>query len=148
MIRPQDPYTGYDRKKQKEYFFKTLAYLQEHNIPFVVANLPMHKTFLAGLQAKPGYEEFRAMMAETATRHGNEIFNQDHGLLLEEFQDEDFLDGDHLCYSGAKKFSAAFADYLAGAGFRFNSSEDVPNAATTTASRNQTVAGLSVAARP
>ncbi|GEM_PF-6183270 len=111
-------------EKQKEYFFKTLAYLQERQIPFVVANLPMHKNFLAGMKAKPAYEEFSAVMAEIESSHGAEIFNKDHALLVNELRDEEFLDGDHLCYPGAKKFSSAFADYLAGAGFGFNSNRN------------------------
>jgi hypothetical protein len=108
---------------QKEYFLKTVAYLQEQEIPFVVAHPPMHKNFLAGLQAKPVYEEFRAIMAEVESQHRAKIFNPDHVLLMNELQDEEFLDGDHLCYSGARKFSAAFADYLREAGFRLNATE-------------------------
>ncbi len=112
---------------QKEYFLKTVAYLQERQILVVVAHLPMHKNFLAGLQAKPVYEEFRAVMAAIETQHGVKIFNQDHTLLVNELQDEEFLDGDHLCYSGAKKFSSAFADYLLEAGFRSRLSQVASN---------------------
>jgi hypothetical protein len=111
-------------EKQKEYFLKTLTYLQERKIPVVVANLPMHKNFLAGMKAKPAYEEFTAVMAEIESRHGVEIFNKDHALLVDELGDEEFLDGDHLCYPGAKKFSSVFADYLADAGFRFDANRN------------------------
>lgn len=108
---------------QQEYFLKTVAYMQEQGIPFVVAHPPMHKNFLAGLKAKPVYEEFRAIMAAVESEPGVRVFNADHLLLLNELRDEEFLDGDHLCYSGAKKFSAAFADYLRKAGFQMNPSE-------------------------
>jgi hypothetical protein len=106
--------------KQKEYFLKTLAYLQEQNIPFVLANPPMQKKFLAGMKAKPAYGEFNAVIAEIESTYGVEIFNRNHELLVSELLDEEFLDGDHLCYSGANKFSARFADYLTAAGFSFN----------------------------
>lgn len=105
-------------EKQREYFMKTLAYLHEREIPFVIAHPPMHKNFLTGMQAKPAYAEFRAIMAEAEARYGAEVFNKEHRLLLRELRDQDFLDGDHLCYSGAQKFSAAFADYLTANGFQ------------------------------
>lgn len=123
-------------EKQREYFFKTIAYLQEEKIPLVIANLPMHKNFLAGMKAKASYEEFRAALAAVESQHGAKIFNAEHALLFDELRDEDFLDGDHLCYSGAKKFSAAFADYLNQAGFRFNSFEAIANAEATKPSQN------------
>lgn len=115
---------------QKEYFRKTLAYLHERQIPFVIAHPPMHKNFLSGLQAKPAYDEFRAFMREIASQHGAKIFNAEHALLINELRDEEFLDGDHLCYSGAKKFSAAFADYLREEGFKMTSSEVVSSVNT------------------
>jgi hypothetical protein len=105
--------------RQKEYFVKTLGFLKKRNIPFVIANLPMHEHFLDGMKRKSAYHEFKAAMAEIEAKHGIEIFNKNHDLLLDELEDEDFLDGDHLCYSGARKFSALFADYLAHSGFGF-----------------------------
>ncbi len=123
-------------EKQRQYFFKTIAYLQEEKIPFVVANPPMHKNFLAGMKAKASYEEFCAALNEAQARHGVKVFNAEHTVLLEELRDEDFLDGDHLCYSGAKKFSMAFADYLAAAGFQFSSFESIVRAEATRPSRN------------
>jgi hypothetical protein len=106
--------------EQKAYFLKTIAYLQQRNIPFVIANLPMHRRFLEGMKAKPAYQQFSAVMAEIETKHGVKIFNENHEVLVNDLEDEEFLDGDHLCYPGAKKFSAKFADYLAEAGFDFN----------------------------
>jgi hypothetical protein len=114
-------------EKQKEYFHKTLAYLHAQNIPVVIANLPMHKNFLAGMRAKPAYHEFNAVIAEIEFGHGVAVFNRNHELLADELADNEFLDGDHLCYSGAKKFSAQFADYLLEAGFSFN---EFPNTST------------------
>lgn len=117
--------------KQIEYFHKTLAFLRENNIPVIVANLPMHKNFLAGLRAKPAYREFSHVMNEIASRHGVEVFNQDHTLLVNELTDEEFLDGDHLCFSGAQKYSAAFAAYLQAAGFPSKSFNVIANHETT-----------------
>lgn len=107
-------------ERQKEYFNKTLAYLQQQNIPVVIANLPMHKKFLAGMRLKPVYQEFHAAIAGAEAKYRIKVFNANHALLENDLQDEEFLDGDHLCYAGAKKFSLAFADYLAQAGFSFN----------------------------
>lgn len=107
-------------EKQKTYFLKTLDHLQAQNIPVVIVNLPMQKEFLAGMKAKPVYQEFNAVIAAIESQHAIHVFNKSHDLLVNELEDKEFLDGDHLCYPGAKKFSSAFADYLAGAGFRFN----------------------------
>ncbi|MCK6560984.1 hypothetical protein L6R21_17445 [bacterium] len=109
--------------QQTEFFHKTLAYLAERNIPCVIANLPMHPQFLAGMQAKPAYQEFQRELENMARTYRVPVFNRDHSLLLADFQDEDFLDGDHLCYAGARKFSAAFADYLEQTGFNFHSNQ-------------------------
>jgi hypothetical protein len=105
---------------QKEYFIKTLEFIRQNDIPFVIANPPMHKNFLDGMRKKAAYHEFQATMMEIAANFGVEIFNVNHKLLLEALEDKDFLDGDHLCYSGARKFSTVFADYLLTRGFKFN----------------------------
>jgi hypothetical protein len=107
-------------EKQREYFLKTIAYLQQRNIPCVIANPPMHKNFFAGMKQKAAYQEFQKALAEIASAYDVAVFNAEHDVLLDNLQDEDFLDGDHLCYSGAGKFSASFADYLLKHGFHFN----------------------------
>lgn len=107
-------------EKQREYFLKTIAFLQQHNIPCVIANPPMQKNFLAGMKQKAAYQEFQKALAEISSRYNVAVFNANHDLLLDNLQDEDFLDGDHLCYTGAEKFSASFADYLLRQGFPGN----------------------------
>ncbi len=106
--------------EQKEYFMKTLEFLRKHDIPCIIANPPMHKNFLAGMKKKAAYHEFQAALGEIAARYGVEVFNANHDVLLDDLKDEDFLDGDHLCYSGARKFSTVFADYLSARGCKFN----------------------------
>lgn len=106
--------------RQKEYFLKTLDFLSEQHIPFVIANPPMHPHFLAGMKRKPLFDEFNATMAEAEALYRVSIFNREHTMLLDELRDEDFLDGDHLCYPGARKFSEALAEHLQHQGFRFN----------------------------
>jgi hypothetical protein len=106
--------------KQREYFLKTIAFLRQRHIPCVIANLPMHKNFLAGMKQKAAYQEFQKTLAEIAATYDVAVFNAEHDLLLDNLRDEDFLDGDHLCYPGAGKFSASFADYLLKRGFHFN----------------------------
>jgi hypothetical protein len=105
---------------QKDYFVKTLEFLRKHDIPCIIANPPMHKNFLAGMKQKAAYREFQTALAEIAAKYRVEIFNANHDVLLDDLKDEDFLDGDHLCHSGARKFSTVFADYLSTRGYKFN----------------------------
>jgi hypothetical protein len=111
-------------ERQREYYFKTMALLKARGIPVVIANLPMHRRFLAGMRASATYRAFRGVLAEIGATCDVDIFNERHDVLLADLTDEDFLDGDHLCYPGAVKFSSRFADFLAAKGFRFDKSSE------------------------
>jgi len=111
-------------EQQREHYFKTMALLRARGIPAVIANLPMHRQFLAGMRTSAAYPAFRGVLTEIEATYDVDIFNEQHDVLLDDLTDEDFLDGDHLCYPGAVKFSARFADFLAAKGFRFDPSRE------------------------
>ncbi|MBL1215749.1 MAG: hypothetical protein HND52_20440 [Ignavibacteriae bacterium] len=97
---------------QKDYFIKTIEYLRKKDIKVVFANTPMHPAYLECFKSKPRFDEYKKIMEDLSETYGIEQYNPDYEVLLGEFEDEDFLNGDHLCYSGAKIFSSVFADYL------------------------------------
>lgn len=98
--------------EQLEYYIKTLELLKENNIDFLLVNPPIHKEFLSCLRLSKKYEYFKNTLTELSTKYNFRIFNSEHNLLLDQLVDIDFYNGDHLCYSGAVKFSKALSKYL------------------------------------
>lgn len=99
-------------QEQIDYLIKTIEYLNENGIKIVVANPPLHKEFLSCLKQSDKYKHFQNKLNQLSKQYNFKIFNQDHNLLINELEDIDFYNGDHLCYTGAVKFSNAFANYL------------------------------------
>lgn len=107
-------------EQQKVYFIKMILFLKEKNIPFILVNTPKHKTFLNCMKNRKTYSKYKSTLKEIQRTFNVKVFNEDHDLLLEDLNDKDFLSGDHLCYTGARKFSIFFAEHLASLGVKFD----------------------------
>jgi hypothetical protein len=105
---------------QKDYFVKTIEYLISKNIEVIIAHPPMHTDFFECLKNEERYTYFEKTINDIAETYRLEIFNRDHQLLTNELKDDEFLNGDHVCYPGAVKFSQKFAEHLFENGKRFN----------------------------
>jgi hypothetical protein len=98
---------------QVEYFEKTIEFLEKRDVEVIIVNLPMHREFLQAVRGRKTFREFERTIADIATRHQVELFNESHRVLMGELRDSDYLNGEHLCYPGAIKFTAALAQDLA-----------------------------------
>ena len=105
---------------QKEYFIKTIEYLISKNIDIVIVHPPMHKDFFECLKSQSRYSYFESTISEIVKDYNLKLFNADHSLLVNELKDDEFLNGDHVCYTGAVKFSSKIAEYLYQEGYNFD----------------------------
>ncbi len=99
-------------EKQKKYLIKMLRYLKEKNVQTIIVNPPLHNAFLDCIKHEKSYKEFQATLTTIAKTYNVEIFNKAHQMLIDELENEDFLDRDDLCYSGAMKFPSSFRGIL------------------------------------
>jgi hypothetical protein len=106
--------------EQKEYFIKTIEYLIEKNISVLLVHPPMHRDFFECLKNETRFNYFENAIKEIREKFDIKLFNADHTLLMNELKDEEFLNGDHVCYPGAVKFSNLLANYLQDNGFAKN----------------------------
>lgn len=106
-------------EQQKINLVKIIQYLNDKNIPFILVNTPKHKIFLNCIKTTKTYRKYKSTIREIERTFNVKVFNEDFELLLDTLNDKDFLDGDHLCYTGAKKFSTVVAEHLASIGVNF-----------------------------
>ncbi len=102
--------------KQLEYFSKTIELALRNDIDVIIVHPPIWQQQLDAISSTKSYNDFRVKMNELTNKYkvktyynylNNEIFNDTLN-----FQMKDFLNTQHLNYSGSQKFTKGFSDFL------------------------------------
>ena len=96
---------------QVEYFIKTIDFLEQKNIKVIIANPPLNSIFFDDIKDSNLFKDYSALLDSIAETNNIEIYNRNYSNNSLNFVNEDFLNGEHLCYSGAVKNSKRFADF-------------------------------------
>lgn len=100
-------------KVQQEFLAKTIELLQSRGVEVMLVNPPLYNAYYDGIRESRTFRDFQTVLEDLTTNYQIELFNADNEVLRDELVKEDFLDGEHLCHSGATKFTRILADRLA-----------------------------------
>jgi len=98
---------------QVQYFRETIEFLKDKQVKVIIMNPPIWHLQLNAISNTESFLEFERILSEIAKEYGIEIYNSDNKVLIEELQQEEFLNTQHLNYKGSQKFTTHFCDYLA-----------------------------------
>ncbi len=97
---------------QVEYFNKSIRLLKQNNIMVVIANPPINHMYIEDIKNTNVYKNYNFIIDSIAKNNNIEIYNQNQINKNINLINEDFLNGEHLCYTGALKNSTEFAKYF------------------------------------
>lgn len=97
---------------QVEYFLKTIRLLKAQGIKVVVANPPIWKEREMVLRKSGKLESFEKLVIGICLSEGIQIINPNHCLAFRSLMREDFLNAEHVNYSGAAKYTTEVVTQL------------------------------------
>jgi hypothetical protein len=97
---------------QVEYFSRTIAFLKERGIGVLVVHPPMYLPVYLRRKDTTMFQEWKRTIDRLCREHNVPIYDPLNEFYLEKFTYDDFLNGEHLCYSGAVKFSRDLALWI------------------------------------
>lgn len=102
------------KKQQVDYFAKTIELAIEHDIKVIIVHPPIWKENLNALIKTDSYKEFNNKMNELTKKYNLNTYYNYEGLNSDTliFYNKDFLNSQHLNYSGSLKFTEGFSDFL------------------------------------
>ncbi len=107
----KESYTTPVNNKQVQYFIDMIKLLKEKNIEVIIVKTPVHNNVYNKISKTKVFRNFHFIIDKITDvlkikQYGTfEIHNN-------EYNDTDFLDGQHLCYTGAYKYSNKLGSFL------------------------------------
>ncbi|MEL7145345.1 MAG: hypothetical protein AAFO69_03180 [Bacteroidota bacterium] len=102
---------------QVMYFEKTIQLLKNKGIQVIVVNSPIWYENLEKLEKQSEFQKFSYSLNAICSTYKVPIFNRDHRVGEGTIGLNDFLDGEHLNFNGAVKFSIALSDFIVSEGY-------------------------------
>lgn len=121
LIRNQIDGTRWDGVPQKyekvnqfqvRYFGKLIELALDNEIQLYIINPPIWWKQLEIVEKTKGFEEFQNIIDSVANQHNIPVHNLNHRILEGELVFENYLNHEHLNYSGASKYSPLIGDWI------------------------------------
>lgn len=101
-------------KSQVRYFSEMIELAHKNDVQTFIVNPPIWWEQLSTIEETEGFKEFQHLVDSIGKAHNTPIHNLDHRFLKDQLVFENFLNHEHINYSGSLKYSPAIAHWLKG----------------------------------